>query len=255
MILAVDVGNTNIVLGCLKGDETLFIERLSTDTGKTAMEYAILIRAAFQVHKISPGKLGGAIIGSVVPWVTTVLSDAIWKLFSIRALIVGPGLKTGLNIRLEDPNAVGADLVAGAVGALYKYSAPLIIIDMGTATTIAVVDAESNYLGGMIMPGVRMSLGSLVSKAAMLKDVSLRPPKGAIGRNTEDAIRSGILYGHAAMLDGLIDRAEEELGQKAVIVATGGLAPTVVKACRHEILEDDDLLLTGLRVIYEKNRH
>jgi len=254
MLLAVDVGNTNIVLGCLDGKETLFTERLSTDVLKTSLEYAILFETALSIHKVKPSQVLGAIIGSVVPELTHVIRDALKKICEVKPMIVGPGLKTGLNIRIDDPATVGADLIAGAVGALSKYPVPLMIIDMGTATTICVLDRNRNYLGGMIMPGINVSLKSLVSGTSMLQGISLETPKNVIGRNTADAMRSGILYGNAAMIDGLIDRVSEELEDSLTVVATGGLAPAVIPSCRHLIRYDDDLLLTGLRLIYEKNR-
>ena len=182
------------------------------------------------------------------------IRTALRKITGIQALVLGPRIRTGLNIRLDDPSAVGADLVAGAVGALTKYEPPVIVIDLGTATTLMAIDKDRNFLGGAIMPGVRLSLNSLVSEASMLQGISLDTPKHAIGRNTVDAMRSGILYGHAAMIDGLLDRAEEELGGDVTVVATGGLAAGIIPSCRHSIKLDKNLLLTGMQAIYEKNR-
>ncbi len=263
MILAIDVGNTNIVVGGLRGFEEpqdtaqkdiIFTERLSTDMVKTSLEYAILFRTALQLHKIETEQIEGAIISSVVPPLTPVIRSALRKITGMNALILGPGIRTGLNIRIDDPATVGADLVAGAVVALACYKPPLSVIDLGTATTLMVVDQDSNYIGGAIMPGVRLSLSSLVSNASMLQGITLDIPKKAIGRNTQDAMNSGILFGHAAMIDGLLDRFENEVGSKLTVIATGGLAGKVIPACRHEIIRDDGLLLTGLRVIYERNR-
>ncbi len=254
MLLAIDVGNTNIVIGCMDGNGMRFTERLSTDEGKTSLEYAILFRVTLDLHHVAPSMIDGAIISSVVPVITPVIRTALRKITGIQALILGPGVKTGLNIRLDDPSAVGADLVAGAVGALAGYEPPVIVIDMGTATTLIAVDKDRNFLGGAIMPGLRLSLNSLVSEASMLQGISLDTPKNAIGHSTADAIRSGIVYGHAAMIDGLLDRMAEELEGNVTAVATGGLAAGVVSACRHKIELDDTLLLTGLKVIYEKNR-
>lgn len=253
MILAIDVGNTNIVIGCMEGSNVLFTERLSTDTVKTSLEYAILFRVALELHKIDPAVVEGVIISSVVPPITPVIRTALRKITGRKAIVLGPGIKTGLSIRIDDPASVGADLVAGAAGALAKYKPPLVVIDMGTATTLSVVDRDSNYLGGAIMPGLRLNLSSLVSEASMLHGISLDFPKHAIGRNTVDAMRSGLVYGHAAMIDGLIDRMEEEMGEPMTVIATGGLASSVIPACRHEITLDNTLLLTGLQVIYEKN--
>ncbi len=254
MLLAIDVGNTNIVIGCMDGEKILFTERLSTDQGKTSLEYAILFKTALDIHKTDVAQIDGAIISSVVPPVTPVIRTALRKITGIKALVLGPGTRTGLNIRLDDPTAVGADLVAGAVGALSKYEPPVIVIDLGTATTLMAIDKDRNFLGGAIMPGVRLSLNSLVSEASMLQGISLDTPKNAIGRNTVDAMRSGILYGHAAMIDGLLDRAIEELEGDVTVVATGGLAAGIIPSCRHEIRLDKDLLLTGMQAIYEKNR-
>lgn len=254
MLLAIDVGNTNIVIGCMDGERILFTERLSTDQGKTSLEYAILFKTALDIHKTETSQIDGAIISSVVPPVTPVIRTALRKITGIQALVLGPGTRTGLNIRLDDPSAVGADLVAGAVGALTKYEPPVIVIDLGTATTLMAIDKDRNFLGGAIMPGVRLSLNSLVSEASMLQGISLDIPKHAIGRNTVDAMRSGIMYGHAAMIDGLLDRAEEELEGEVTVVATGGLAAGIIPSCRHSIKLDKDLLLTGMQAIYEKNR-
>ena len=163
MLLAIDVGNTNIVIGCMDGEKILFTERLSTDQGKTSLEYAILFKTALDIHKTETSQIDGAIISSVVPPVTPVIRTALRKITGIQALVLGPGTRTGLNIRLDDPSAVGADLVAGAVGALTKYEPPVIVIDLGTATTLMAIDKDRNFLGGAIMPGVRLSLNSLVS--------------------------------------------------------------------------------------------
>lgn len=254
MILAVDVGNTNIVLGCLDKDRTYFVERLSTNRQKTELEYAIDIKNVLEIYKIDPGALEGGIISSVVPQVTGILRRSLQKLLHGSVKVVGPGLKTGLNIQMDNPGQLGSDLVVGAVAAIAEYPVPLIFVDMGTATTIAAVDEHKNYIGGAILPGVRTSLDSLVARAAQLSQVSLEPPRRKIGKNTMECLRSGIIYGNAACLDGMIDRFEEELGQKATVIATGGMARVIVPQCRREIILDDDLLLKGLLVIYEKNR-
>jgi type III pantothenate kinase len=254
MLLAIDIGNTNIVLGGIEGEETLFTERLSTDTGKTDLEYALLFDTTLRIHSVDPASVSGAIIGSVVPPINSIIQAALQKVCSVQALIVGPGIRTGLNIRMDDPASVGADLIAGAVGALASYEPPLMVIDMGTATTLCVVDGRRDFIGGIIMPGIRVSLESLVSEASMLQGISLKMPRKVIGSNTVDAMRSGIMLGSASMLDGLIDRVCDELGEKATIIATGGWAPRVIPSCRHEIILDENLLLNGLRMIYERNR-
>ena len=254
MILAIDVGNTNIVIGCMEEDRVLFTERLSTDPVKTSLEYAILFRVALDLHKISPEQVEGSIISSVVPPITPVIRTALRKITGKTAIVLGPGTKTGLSIRIDDPSSVGADLVAGAAGALAKYQPPLIVIDMGTATTLSVVDRERNYIGGAIMPGLRLNLNSLVSGTSMLRGISLDIPKHAIGHNTVDAMRSGAVYATAGMIDGMADRMEQELGCSCKVIATGDLAKTITPYCRREIICDDHLLLKGLWVLYRKNR-
>ena len=254
MLLAIDVGNTNIVIGCLDGEEIRFTERLSTDTGKTSLEYAILFRTALDVHRIDPESVDGAVIASVVPLITPVIQTALHKITGIRAMVLGPGVRTGLNIRIDDPSTAGADLIAGAVGALAQYDPPLVVVDMGTATTLSVIGADGSFQGGIILPGLRLGLNALVNGTSMLQSITLRVPEKVIGKNTPDAMCSGIVLGHAEMIDGLIDRVEKELGQKVTVVGTGGLMGVVQPAMRHEVHRDKGLLLTGLRVIYERSR-
>ena len=253
MILAVDIGNTNIVLGCLDGEEILFTERLATDHSKTALEYAILFKNVLDIHNVMPKQIKGGIIDSVVPPITTLIADAMEKITGIHPLNVGPGLKTGLNILMDNPAQVGADLIVGAVAGIHDYPCPLILIDMGTATTICVVDEDKNYIGGMILPGLRVSLDSLTSRTSQLPRISLDPPKRIIGKNTIESMKSGILYGSASMIDGMVDRIWNELGRETTVVATGGLAGSIIPLCMHSIILDDGLLLKGLRYIYEKN--
>ena len=253
MILAIDIGNTNIVLGCIDDEKVLFTERISTDTGKTDLEHAISIKTVMELHKIMPYQIDGAIISSVVPPITSYVAQALFKLTGQKAMVVGPGIRTGLNIQMDNPASVGADLITGAVAVIDKYPVPAVIIDMGTATTLVVIDANKKYIGGMIMPGLRVSLESLTSRTSQLPHISLDPPKRLIGRNTVDCMKSGILYGNASSIDGMIDRIEEELGQKTTVVATGGLAGSIIPLCRHDIIVDDDLLLRGLKLIYDRN--
>lgn len=253
MILAIDIGNTNIVLGCIQDGKILFTERLSTDHAKTDLEHAISIKIVLELHNINPRDVKGAIIGSVVPPITTLIKEALYKITGCNAMIVGPGVKTGLNILMDNPAQVGSDLIVGAVAGIAEYSLPLILVDMGTATTICVIDEHKNYIGGMILPGLRVSLDSLTSRTSQLPRISLEPPKRLIGKNTIECMKSGILYGNASCIDGMIDRIEQDLGQKATIVATGGLAEKIVPLCNHSIILDDELLLKGLLLIYEKN--
>lgn len=255
MILAIDIGNTNIVVGVVhRNREICFIERLSTDTTKTEMEYAIDLKILLELNHILPGQLDGGIIASVVPQITYIVKEAAEKILKRNVLLVGPGVKNGLNIKMDNPASVGSDQIVDAVAAIEEYPLPLIIIDMGTATTMSVVDTKKNYIGGVIMPGINVSLNALTARAAQLYDISLEAPKRTIGKNTVDCLRSGVIRGNAACLDGMIERIEEELGQSATVVATGGLAKVILPHCKREVFIDDDLLLKGLRIVYDKNR-
>lgn len=253
MILAIDIGNTNIVIGCVDDEKTYFIERLSTIKTKMELEYAIDIRMVLDIHGVRPEDLDGAIVGSVVPQITGIVKRAAEKIIGKETKVIGPGLKTGLNILMDNPAQLGSDLVADAVAGIAEYEPPLIIFDLGTATTVSVVDANKNYIGGMILPGIVVSLNALTANTSQLQGISLEAPKRLVGKNTIECMKSGIIHGNAASLDGLIDRIEEDLGQKATAIATGGLAKVIVPHCRRTIILDDDLLLKGLRIIYNKN--
>ncbi|MCI6887089.1 MAG: type III pantothenate kinase [Lachnospiraceae bacterium] len=253
MILAIDMGNTNIVIGGIDHEKTYFEERVTTNHQKTGLEYAINIKNILEIHNIGISQVEGAIVSSVVPPLNAALSSAIKKIFGFRPMIVGAGMKTGLNIIMDNPKTVGSDMIVDAVAAIRDYPCPIIIIDMGTATTMSVVDHSGNYIGGTIMPGLKVSLESLSSKAAQLPHISLDIPPRVIGKNTIDCMRSGIMYGSAGMIDGIIDRMEAELGEKATVLATGGLSRFIVPLCRHQIIYDEALLLKGLLILYEKN--
>lgn len=253
MILAIDMGNTNIVIGCVDDEKTYFVERMSTDQSKTELEYVIGFKTVLELYHIDVAQIEGAIISSVVPQLTNVIRHAVEKTVGCKPYIVGPGLKTGMNILMDNPKSVGADLIVDAVAAVKEYGAPVIVIDMGTATTISVVDRKGNYIGGMIFPGVRVSVDSLVSRTAQLPRISLEAPDKCIGKNTIHCMQSGMIYGSAAMLDGLVERIEEELGYTAPVVATGGLAKVLVPYCKREMILDDELLLKGLKILYDKN--
>lgn len=255
MILAIDIGNTNIVIGCIDRERTYFIERLSTVRTKTELEYAVDIKTVLDIYRIEKSKIEGAIISSVVPQITNIAKLAAEKILGKKpVMVLGPGVKTGLNILMDHPGQLGADLVADAVAAIAEYPVPSIVIDMGTATTASVVDAKKNYIGGMILPGVRISLDALTSRASQLSGISIDEPKHVIGKNTIECMKSGVLYSNAGAIDGIIDHIEEELGQKATVIATGGLAKKIIPYCKREIILDEDLLLKGLLVIYEKNK-
>lgn len=234
-------------------NHTCFIERIATDKKKTSMEYAISLKNVLEIYQTHPDMIEGGIISSVVPLLTDVLKQATEKLIRHPVKVVGPGLKTGLRIQTDNPAQLGSDQVVDAVAAIAEYPTPLIIVDMGTATTISVVDKHAAFIGCVIMPGVRIATDSLVNSTAQLTQISLTPPKKLIGSNTIDSMKSGAMYGHAASIDGLIDRIEEELGQKCSIVATGGLSGMVVSLCKHKMTIEEDLMLKGLQIIYNKN--
>ena len=253
MILAVDIGNTNVVLGCMEDDKILFLERMATDRRATDMEYLVRIRSVLKYRDIDPAKLEGAIICSVVPIVTMNIRPAVEQLTGKQAVVVGPGLKTGLRINIDNPGALGADRVADAVAAVNLYPVPLITIDMGTATTVGVVDETKTFIGGMIVPGVMVSLNALAGGTAQLPHISLDPPKNAIGRNTVECMQNGIIYHNAAGVDGMIERIEAQLGKKCTVVITGGLSTVIAPHCKHEMIHDPELLLKGLMILYRKN--
>ena len=254
MILTVDIGNSNIVLGGIDGDTICFEARLRTDATKTSDEYCIDLKMILEVYDISKSDVEGAIIASVVPQVLNSMKTAIRKLTGKIALVVGPGLKTGLNIQVENPAQTGADLVVGAVAALRSHKAPLILVDMGTATTISVLDKTGAFIGGCISPGVKISMDALTARTALLPGLQLDQPKKAIGRNTIDCMRSGLMLGAACMIDGMIERMEEELGYKTTVIATGGIAKFVIPMCRRAIIYDKDLISKGLAALYRENR-
>ena len=253
MILAVDIGNSNIVLGGMEGMQIIFEARIRTDATKTSDEYCVDLKNILDIYGVKAGDLEGAIVASVVPQVLNSIKTAIRKLTGKTALVVGPGLKTGLNIKVENPSQTGADLVVGAVAALREHKSPMIVIDMGTATTMIVLDETGAFIGGAISPGVKISMDALTDRTALLPGLQLDQPKKAIGRNTIDCMRSGIMLGTACMIDGMVERMEAELGQKTTVVATGGIAKFVLPMCRTNILYDKDLLLKGLAILYGEN--
>lgn len=253
MILAVDIGNSNIVVGCMEGMKIVFEARIRTDATKTSDEYCIDLKNILDIYGVERSCLEGAIVASVVPQVLNSIKTAIKKLTGKNSLVVGPGLKTGLNIKVENPTQVGADLVVGAVAALREHKPPMIVIDMGTATTMIVLDETGAFVGGSISPGVKISMDALTNGTALLPGLQLDAPRKAIGRNTIDCMRSGIMLAHACMIDGMVDRMQAELGCNATVVATGGIAKFVLPMCRTSILYDKDLLLKGLAHLYAEN--
>ena len=253
MLLAVDIGNTNIKFGIFDRDVLIRTLTISCNKNKTADEYSVELYSLIRVMGIHRTDFDGCIISSVVPVVTARIRAAVMDLLGIESLVVGPGIKTGLNIRIEDPSQLGADLVVACVSANAKYPAPCIVISMGTATVMCVIDKNRSMLGGPIAPGVMVSLNALTGNAALLYSVSLDAPESVIG-NTDRSIRSGVVWGTVCMIDGMIDRIEKELGEKCSVVATGGMAKTIIKHCAHEITVQDDLIMQGLKLIFDRNQ-
>ncbi len=253
MVLAVDIGNTSIVLGGFAADTLQFVARLSTDLHGTLDEYAMRILGALALHDIDKSRVRGAIISSVVPPLNETIKQALRFLFGQEPLMIGPGIKSGICIRCDMPSSVGADLIASAVAAHYLYQSPCLIIDIGTATKMSVVDEHGAFIGASIIPGVHMGLSALSEQTAQLPKISLETPGKVIAKNTVDCMRSGVLFGNASMIDGMIDRIRRELGKDLFILATGGMAPTIIPLCNHMITVDEHLVLKGLHILYRKN--
>ena len=253
MILTIDIGNSNIVLGGIKDKDIVFEARLRTEATKTSDQYCVDLKILMEVYGVNSKEIEGTIIASVVPQVLNSMRTAIQKLTGKVPLVVGPGLKTGLNILLENPGQTGADLVAADVAALREHKPPLILIYMGTATTISVLDKNGAHIGGCIVPGVKLSMDALTEGTALLPGLQLDQPKHAIGRNTIDAMRSGIMMGTACMLDGMVERMEAELGCKTTVVATGGIAKFIIPMCKTPMIYDKVLIIKGLAALYRDN--
>ncbi len=253
MVLTVDVGNTNIVLGGFENDELIFVSRVQTNKNKMSDEYAIELDAIIRFYKCTPEMFDGAIISCVVPPLISMLKEAISSLLNCKVMTVSPGTKTGLNIKIDNPAILGADLVCGAVSALGRYSLPCIVIDLGTATKFSVLDKEGSFLGVSIMPGVNISLEALSARSAQLPHIDFGESVTLIGKNSPDSMRSGIIFGTASMIDGMIERINEELGLKATVVATGGVASSIIPYCKSEIIIDENIVLYGVKEIYNKN--
>ena len=253
MILCVDVGNSSIVAGGFEEDSLLFTARLRTDATKTSDEYCIDLMSILEVYGHSREEVQGSIIASVVPQVTNACRTALRKLCGKEPLIVGPGLKTGLDLKIENPAVIGADLVAGSVGALQDHKPPMIVVDMGTATSMTVLNQDGVLVGGCICPGVQVSLDALTSRTALLPGLQLDQPKRAIGKNTIECMRSGVMMGAASMLDGMVERMEQELGTEASVILTGRIAKFIAPLCRTPLQYDSNLTLKGLAAIYRQN--
>jgi type III pantothenate kinase len=254
MILAVDVGNTNIVLGFLDGDELVRECRISTAVDDSADEYAIKFKNIFEIFKIDIEDIEGSILSSVVPPLNRTIPKALMLLTGKMPIVVGPGVKTGLNIKINNPAELGSDMVVGAVAGTSKYPCPQIIFDLGTATTASVIDKDGKFLGGAILCGVKTGLNALANSTAQLPQIEIVAPDHAICASTIDSMRSGTVFGTAAMIDGLIKRFEKELGEKATVIVTGGLGGVVAQYCESDVIVDKHLLIDGLRIIYNKNK-
>jgi type III pantothenate kinase len=254
MLLAIDIGNTNIVVGCIEDDKIVCEARIATDRSRTSDQYGVEIKNMLEAYGVRLDRVEDCIISSVVPPVFNAVRSGVYKITERKPMVVGHGLKTGLDIRLDNPSQVGSDRIVVAVAALAKRQAPLILIDMGTATTVEVIEPKNRYMGGVIMPGARTSLDALTRSTAQLPAINMDKPGSIIAKNTVDSMRSGIMYGTAAQLDGVLDRIEEELGHPSTIIATGGVAPYIIPLCRHKIALERDLLLRGLNVIYRMNK-
>ena len=253
MILTIDVGNTNVVLGCVEDGVVVSRSRLATNTSDLPNDYAMKMRQSFAFDSIDYHEFEWAILSSVVPQVNRAIRSAVRKLTGLECIIVGAGIKTGVNVKIDDPGTLAGDLITGTVGALSMYQPPIIIVDMGTATTIVAVDKDGAYIGGAIVPGVNLSFEALSQGTSLLPNISIEAPRKCIATNTVDSMKSGAVFGTAAMVDGMIDRMEEELGQSATVVATGGLSGGIIPYCKHEIKHEPDLLLKGLAILYQKN--
>ncbi len=254
MFLAVDVGNSNITLGVYNGDEIVFLSRMSTDKSKTPDEIAIELKQIFELHNTDINFCDSSAISSVVPELSSSVKSAVKTVTGCEPMLLGPGIKTGMNILIDNPAQLGADLLAGCIGAKALYKLPCIVVDLGTATKISVIDKNGAFRGCSIAPGVRISIDALSEKTSQLPNISLKTPRKSIGTNTLDSMQSGTVFGFAAMVDGLCDREEKELGQgECTIVATGGLAKDLVKSCSREMIYNKELILYGLKTLYELN--
>ena len=254
MLLVIDAGNTHINMGVYEDNNLLLVSRLATDRKATSDRMAIDISTIFRLNGVEPVSFDGVVISSVVPEITNALITAVKKLTDKNPIVVGAGVKTGLNILIDNPAGLGADLVASAVAAKNTYPLPCLVLDLGTATKVSAINSKGEFVGCSISPGVTISLNALAKEASQLISISLQSPDHAIGTNTVDSMRSGIVFGTAGMIDGLCNRFNKELDAPVkTIIATGGLCD-ITDHCEHEIVKNRNLLLEGLKIIYEKNK-
>ncbi len=254
MLLAIDVGNTNTVIGVFEGAILRHPWRLQTNQNRTADEYGILLRQLFELSGLDPGKVGAAAISNVVPPLALTLEKMVVRYFKVKPMFVGPGVKTGMPILYENPREVGADRVVNAVAAYERWRQALIVVDFGTATTFDAISQKGEYLGGAICPGITISMDALARSASKLPRVEFAKPPSVIGRNTVHSIQAGLVYGYVGLVDGICARMSEELGVTPRIVATGGLAPLISGVSKSIQEVDEHLTLDGLRILHERNR-
>lgn len=254
MILTVDVGNTNIKIGGFDNEKLVFIARLYTNIFKTSDEYTIQLHDILRINRCNSSQFDGAIISSVVPPLSDVIKKAVSDLINKkRVLLISPGIKTGLNIKIDNPAILGSDMVCAAVAAVSKYPLPCIVVSLGTATAIFAIDKDGAFLGCTLHPGIAISLEVLAGKTAQLPHLSLASPSKVIGTNSADSIRSGIVYGTASMIDGVVQRMQEEMGCTQSIIGTGGYMEEIIPHCKSEIITDENIVFEGLKIIYHKN--
>ena len=254
MLLAIDIGNTNIKIGVFDGDELKATWNVATGIHRTTDEYGGVLLNLMELKKVSPSEITGVALCSVVPPLLPAFVELCTKYLHSEALVVEAGVKTGMRIRLDNPREVGSDRVVDAVAAQHLYGKPLIIVDLGTATTFSVVSQEGDYLGGAIAPGIVIATEALYTRTAALPRIRLNRPEQAIGRNTIAAMQSGVVFGHVGLIEGMIQRIEQELGSKAKVIATGGQAYFLAQEIPAIEIVDPDLTLIGLRLIYEMNK-
>ncbi len=253
MILVVDVGNSNVVFGFYQDHQLMHVLRTQTIKHQTVDEFMTVVMGLAHASKIDLSTMTGCIMASVVPNLSRVVVEGLKKLTGIDVMVLGPGIKTGLKIEIDDPHELGADLVAGAIGAIEKYEAPMVVIDLGTATTYSIIDHKKAFIGGIIQPGIGISLQALVNQTSLLKDVLLKPSPSIIAKNTTQAIQVGLIDGAASAIEGIVSRIEATLGQEVRCILTGGMSPLVASRCNKTIILDEYLLLNGLYMIYQKN--